>query len=456
MASSPDRADPDPQSAFIVAATAPREGGHRSGDLARADALLAAHPEIAGGSIHAAAILGDAKSVRAFLERDPASATAKGGPHDWDALTHLCFSRYLKLDPARSAGFVQAATALLDAGASANSGFWEPDHQPAPEWEPVLYGAAGIAHHAAMTRLLLERGAEPNDVEVVYHTPESYDNDAMKVLAGTGRLTPMSLSMMLVRKHDLHDADGVAWLLANGADPNFVSHWCRTPFQHGVLRDNALAILATAMDHGAHPASTAGEQSAMAIAARRGRGDLLALFEARGFPIDLEGVDRLIAACAGNDAAGVRAIAEREPALVAELVESGGALLGDFAGVDNTNGVRHLLDLGVPVDASYAEPGGYWGVGRGSTALHVAAWRASHPTVALLIERGAPVNARDARGRTPLMLAVRACVDSYWTRLRAPDSVDALLRNGASIDGVPYPSGYEPVDERLRQQRADS
>src|SRR5438093_2246434 len=34
--------------------------------------------------------------------RDPGSAAAKGGPRGWDALTHLCFSRYLKLDRARS------------------------------------------------------------------------------------------------------------------------------------------------------------------------------------------------------------------------------------------------------------------------------------------------------------------------------------------------------------------
>jgi len=87
---------------------------------------------------------------------------AKGGSHGWDALTYLCFSKYLRLDPARSDGFVRAATALLDARANSNTGFYEANHQPKPEWESVLYGAAGVAHHPELTRLLLERGADPN------------------------------------------------------------------------------------------------------------------------------------------------------------------------------------------------------------------------------------------------------------------------------------------------------
>jgi hypothetical protein len=53
------------------------------------------------------------------------TATAEAGPRGWDALTHLSFSRYLRLDPAHVAGFVRAVTALLDAGADANTGFYD-------------------------------------------------------------------------------------------------------------------------------------------------------------------------------------------------------------------------------------------------------------------------------------------------------------------------------------------
>jgi ankyrin repeat protein len=440
----------DPLAAFIEAACVPLDRSHSTGTLEGAEAILAAHPELPGSSIHAAAILGDDAGVRRFLELDAGSATATGGPHGWDALTHLCFSRYLRLDRARSAGFVRAATALLGAGASASTGWFERNHQPEPEWESVLYGAAGVAHHPELTRLLLEWGADPNDDEVTYHTPESYDNRALRLLVETGRLTDDSLAVMLLRKHDWHDYEGVRYLLAQGVDPNRPWRRGRRALHHALARDNALATIELLLDHGADPRLDEDGVSAVALAARRGRGDVLAALERRGMPDGLHGVDRLIAACARNDAAAVYAVAVREPGLVGDLVALGGKLLAEFAGNGNTDGVRHLLDLGVNVGARFAEGDGYWDVARDSTALHVAAWRAQHATAQLLVERGAPVDAPDAQGRTPLMLAVRACVDSYWTEMRSPVSVRALLDAGASVRGVAVPSGYAEVDELLR------
>lgn len=434
---------------FLTAACVPVDASHASGSIERAEAIRAAHPEVATASIHAAAALGDDAGVRRFLEIDPAYATAKGGPQGWDALTHLCFSRYLRLDPARSVGFVRAAEALLAAGASANSGWYEAEHQPEAVWESVLYGAAGIAHHPELTRLLLEHGADPNDNEVVYHTPESYDNRALTLLLDTGRLTPESLSLMLLRKHDWHDRDGVRLLLERGVELNRAYFRGILPLHHAIQRDNALEIVTLLLDHGADPAIQAAGVSAVALAARRGRGDVLALLEERGIPLDLRGADRLVAACAMDRPDEIRAIVAGEPVVAAAIVAEGGSLLAQFAGNGNTAGVGHLLDLGVDVNARFPGGDGYFGVARDSTALHAAAWRARHATVRLLIDRGADVNARDGSGRTPLSLAVRACVDSYWTRLRSPDSVQALLAAGASTDGVLYPSGYAEVDALL-------
>jgi ankyrin repeat protein len=439
----------DPRASFI-------EASFWHGSLERANAVLAAHPEIASSDVHTAAILGDDAAVRRFLEADPASATARSGPRDVDPLTHLCFSTYLQRDRSRSAAFVRAATALLDAGASAMTGFWESDHEPEPEWESVLYGAAGVAHHAEMTRLLIERGADPNDGETPYHAPETYDNGALKVLVQSGKLTDDSLATMLLRKADWHDADGVRWLLEHGADPNRMSGWGWTALHQAIRRDNHREIVEAMLDHSADPTLRSRDgDSAIAIAARRGRGDLLTLVERRGIPIELKGVLQLIAACARDDEARVRSIAGSEPQLVSEVVAQGGKLLAEFAGNWNTDGVRHLLDLGVPVTALY-DGDGYFGIAKDSTALHVAAWKSLPATVKFLIERGSPVNAKDAKGRTPLMLAVKACVDSYWTYRRTPESVDALLKAGASIDGVPYPCGYDEVDRLLSDKQGSS
>jgi ankyrin repeat protein len=447
----------DPLAAFIEAACVPRNSGHASGTLERAEAILAAHPEIASSDVHAAAILGDDAGVRRLLELDAANATAKGGPHNWDALTHLCFSRYLRLVPSRSDGFVRAAKALLDAGASANSGFFESNHQPQPEWESALYGAAGVAHHPELTRLLLERGADPNDGEVAYHTPETDDNRALKVLVESGKLTADNLATMLLRKADWHDYEGIRYLLEKGADPNRMTPWRLTALHQALRRDNDIEIIEVLLNHGADPTLENGRdgKSAFAIAARRGRGDALESFDRRGFPIALHDLERLIAACAKNNVATVRSIAANEPELVRDLLGQGGTLLAEFAGTANTDGVRLLLDLGVDVGALYKEGDGYFGIAKDSTALHVAAWRAWHRTVRYLIERGAPIDARDGAGRTALALAVRACVDSYWTYRRSPESVQALLDAGASLGGVAVPSGYAEVDALLRRRGAE-
>jgi ankyrin repeat protein len=447
-----------PQSAvadFLVAACVPHGPGspsHASGTLERAEEIRTSHPEVAAADLFTAAVLGDAAGVRQRLALDPGSATRTGGPHGWDPLTYLCFSRYLRLDRGRSGGFVRAAEALLDAGASATTGFHEAEHQPKPVFESVLYGAAGVAHHPGLTRLLLERGADPNDEEVPYHAPEGYDNAALEVLVESGKLTAESLAWMLLRKADWHDHDGMKYLLEHGARPIPVSPRRTTALHHALRRDNALESIELLLDHGADPSFVDGwdGRSAVSIAARRGRRDVLEVFERRGIPIELAGVERLIAACARNDAATVRSIAEREPELVREAVAQGATLLAEFAGVGNTAGVERLLDLGVDVNAVYTQGDGYFGIPPFSTALHVAAWRSEPDTVSVLIARGAAVDVRDGAGRTALALAVRACVDSYWAERRSPASVEALLRAGASAEEVQLPSGYAEVDELLR------
>jgi ankyrin repeat protein len=455
----------DPVAAFIAAACVPRDTSHSSGRLERAEAILAAHPAVANANIHTAAILGDPSGVRKFLTLDALSARAKGGPYGWDALTHLCFSRYLRLDRARSDGFIAAARALLDAGADPNTGWMETEYDPRPTWEAAIYGAAGLAQHPGLTRLLLERGADPNDGETPYHVPETYDNTVMRILVEIGKLNDASLTTLLLRKTDWHDYDGIKWLLEHGADPNRTTRWGRTAFHHAVSRDNSIDIIELLLEHGADPTLVAERAnlrptngpglSAVAMAARRGRGDVLASIERRGIAIELQGVERLIAASARNDSDAVRGIKEQEPELVRELVAQGGKLLAEFAGVGNTEGVRQLLDLGVDVNALTEEGDPYFDVAKKSTALHSAAWRAWPSTVKFLLERGAPVDALDAKGCTALMLAVRACVDSYWKQRRTPESVEALLKAGASVRGVEYPSGYAEVDELLRAQGAE-
>jgi ankyrin repeat protein len=443
----------DPAAAFIEAACVPRHA-HNSGTLEEAETILARYPHVAASSIHTAAILADEAAVRTWLAGDPLNATVKGGPRGWDSLTHLCFSRYLRLDRQRSDAFVSTARALLDAGASANTGWIEMiDHpNPRPVLEAAIYGAAGIAQHAGLTRLLLERGADPNDEESPYHVIETRDNSVLKILLESGKLNLRSLSTLLLRKCDWHDLEGLELVLEHRPDPNWITVWGNGALHQAIRRDNSLQMIELLLDHGAAPSLPNRDGlTALAIAARRGRAGALDLFERRGTPIALTGADALIAACARDQKEAIRSLTAAGPQLKSEVVEQGGTLLAQFAGVGNLAGVRNLLALGVSPAALYREGDGYYGIAKDSTALHVAAWRAWPEVVGELIARGAPVNATDAQGRTAIQLAVKACVDSYWTDRRSPESVRVLLEAGALTMGIELPTGYDEVDKLLGQ-----
>jgi hypothetical protein len=381
---------------FIVAACVPR-ANHASGTLDEAEAILAVHPEWAAQDLYVAAILGDSDRVAELLAEDRARATARGGPYAWDALTYLCFSRYLRLRG--SDGFVSTAEALLAGGADPNTGFFEDAHQPAPTFESALYGAAGVAHHPGLTRLLLARGADPNlGGEVAYHAPEGFDNDAMMEVVRSGRLAAGGLTTMLHRKLDWTDLGGLRWLLDNGADPNALSAWGDRALHHALARDNALPLLVALLDAGGDPSLTAprhADRSAVAVAARAGRADALEAFRARGLSVELDGDDAFFGALARADRAGTQACLAAEPGLVRRLEAGEPGTVARLAGAGNHDAAALALDLGFPLSPE---------------ALSLAVWRERTDTVRLLLARGAPVTA------SVLSLAERALNEpSEWT-----------------------------------------
>jgi len=441
----------DPVAAFIEVACVPRHDGHSTGTLEHAQLILDRYPHVSTANIHTAAILADEPTVRAFLSRDPAFATQKGGPHGWDALTHLCFSRYLRLDEQRSEAFLRTAQTLIAAGATAATGWYEMiDHPtPRPTFESAIYGAAAIARHPGLTQLLLDNGADPNDEETPYHVPETHDNTVLKLMLETGKFNQSSLNTILLRKADWHDERGMQLALEHGANPNHVTRWGFTALHQALRRDNGLIIIELLLNHGADPIiPTRDGISAAQIAAYRGRGDTLNLFDQRGIPTTLPPFDQLIAACAQNNEAAIQTLTTTQPQLTAELLAQSGTLLAQFAGNNNAEGLRRLIKLGVSPAALY-HGDGYFEIPANSTALHVAAWRAQHDAVRTLIEAGAPINALDGNGHTALQRAILATTDSYWKYRRTTESIEALLKAGATTTGITLPTGYEEADKLL-------
>lgn len=431
--------------AFIKAAT-----WHGTPD--QAEQLLSEYPQLASGDIFTAAILGDAESVSSFLVTDKANAVAVAGPFGGSALVYLCLSKYLRLEKRPAEGFLKAAKALLDAGADPNAGFWTTGKYP--EFETALYGAAGVAQHAGLTQLLVDHGAEVNDDEACYHSPETWENGAMRVLVESGKVTVENLSMMLIRKHDWHDYEGARYLLEHGANPNGDRKRGWYPMHHALGRINGADMFTLLLDHQADPYLINDGLTGIARAAREGRCDVLVLFGERGFEFKLKGLDELICACALGDEELVQAIVAKEPSLKEELMGMDGTLLSKFCASGNLNGAKLLLDLGVQINAPFTAGDGYYGTPPNSLPIHVAAWHNYPPVVQLLIDNGAAIDQPDANGDTPLMLNVRACTESYWTRRRSPDAVAALLKAGASADKAPFHCGYAEIDKLLREYRS--
>ena len=437
---------------FIEAACVDLHGWHGGGTLEQADAILTKHPGVAKENIYCAAVLGNENAMREWLARDNTLASAKGGLHGWDALTYLCFSRYLRIDKDRSESFALCARMLLESGAGANTGWMNEFDEPSkPFVETAIYGAAAIAQSAAVAEVLLDYGADPNDGETPYHIGETYDNEVLKILLRTGRFNERSLATVAMRKCDWHDDAGLLLVLEHGANPNYLSAWKHTPLHQSVSRDNGLVMIEHLLDHGADPFVTnmVDERNAFQMAAYHGRGDVLDAFERRGFKFEFKDMDAVVAACARGEKDTAQAVLKGAPELRESFLAMGGALLARFSGPGNDAGVRTLLALRISPNALWDTGDGYWDLAPGSTALHVAAWRANHEVVRTLISAGTGVHACDARNRTAMQLAVKACTDSYWKYRRKPDSVAALLAAGATAHGIDLPTGYEEIDRLL-------
>jgi ankyrin repeat protein len=109
-----------------------------------------------------------------------------------------------------------------------------------------------------------------------------------------------------------------------------------------------------------------------------------------------------------------------------------------------TDVVRALLERGL-------DPQG--GSATGLNALHWASNRGQLGTVRILLERHPPLEVRNTHGGTVLSGTVWAAI--YEPRPAHGEIIEALLRAGARLDAVDYPTGNEAVDKLLRQYGAE-
>lgn len=362
---------------------------------ARARELLAADRGLLEVSIAAAACAADPEAIAAHLAAEPLAARQEVGPHRWSPLMYLTYSRiHSEGEPAER--FVRSARLLVDAGANVNAGYlWRGLTPPFT----VLTGAFGEGEQgagrqprhcqsAALARLLLAAGADPNDGQALYNRMFRPDDDHLQLLFefGLGRVTGGPWTDLL---GDLLEpaATIFARQVGEAIDRGFADR-LELLIANGVELDQPLLDGRTAAEH--------------AVAA--GYRDIIEDLRVAGVPIAPSSpVHDAVGALLAGDAKFVAAHGD----LVADARRSDPSLIHR---VRTAAGVALIVGSGFDVDARRG----------GTTALHEAAFVGDLELITALTAAGADREARDdVHGGTPLAWAEYAFQSAAVELLRA-------------------------------------
>jgi ankyrin repeat protein len=401
----------------------------------RAARMLAQTPETAGHSLATALVLGDVARVRDEIERDPAAATRPDPRTGWTPLHAVCASRWHHLDPDRAPGLLATARLLLDAGADPNARIG-PDGRSAGS-SPLRCAAetasTGVGNEAIM-RLLLERGAVPEDHDLYLAAFSRDDHRCLRLLLGHAPAVAADTEMALSAPISTGDVEGVRLLLDAGADPRRFADDSGQPASAvytAVQAGCPAELIALLISHGADPSLPGPDgRTPLWLATIRGRTDLPGLLGGNGTASGITDTARFVGACMRGDRAAATGLTTADPGLTGRLDQAELASLVHAAEAGNESAVSLMLDLGFPIDVRRDD---------GATALHAAAYAGSAAVVRLLLDRGADPEAPDGHWESPpLEWAVIGSGEQPKTRPN-PDwitTVRVLIEAGASTQGI--------------------
>ncbi len=381
------------------------KSAHRMHNRA-AQRLLARDPSIARDNLYTAIVCGEREEVARILNARPEAARERGGARDWTPILYLACTRLTHAPTHVNA--VAIARLLFDCGADPNDFYMAGDAR-----YTVLVGAAGEGEQdsprqpyaAALFDLLLERGADPFDIQVLYNTHFSGD---------------MLWWLDLVHRRTVDTARGAAW-----TDPDL------SMFDMGVYGSGARFLLETAirkhdmalaewvLARGANPNATPARDprfpkvSLYELAVIEGLPEMADLLARHGASLStpvLDEPERYLQACLRLD----RADAQRQVQAHPEHLRSHAALF-ETAKRDRPDAMALLLDLGVPLEIQDST---------GRRALHEAAAHGALGAAAFLVERGAEIDPRESTyNGTPIGWAAHGD-RTEMVRLLAPRSRD--------------------------------
>lgn len=360
-------------------------------DLARperARALLAEHPSLATATIHTIAAVGDVAAARSRLSADPALARTEGGPHRWEPLLYLAYSRLDSPDPVHDPR--EVARLLLAAGADPNAGYlWESEYPFTALTGAFGEGENGVRtpphqHALALARLLLEAGADANDSQTLYNRQWNPGDEHLELLLefGLGRGTTTVWNARLG--------------LSEPTPQQLVEEELRGAAEKGrISRVRLLLDVVDDVDGLGTNHPLLGGRTAHELAVLHGHPAIAALLEAAGArPRPLTPVEELRAAAMRADRELVARLTAADPALAARLVEAAPDLPGKAAELGRLDAIETLVGLGYDLNPTDRR-----------TPLHEAAFHGNLALVqALLAPRRQPQHPRPPLPQHPIRL----------------------------------------------------
>ncbi len=371
--------------------------------------ILERYPEIARDNIHTAVVCGELAEVERLLAQRPQLASEKSsetspdrsgpggagdlfsniGPKGWDPLLYLSFTRLPR--EATNDNAVAIARALLDAGANANAYFMAGDSRYTPLVGVIGEGEEDRPPHPqrdAFVRLLLDRGAEPYDIQVVYNT--HFHGDVLWLLK-----LIHEYSLKAGREADWSDPE---WSMLDMGGYGTGARW----FLNIALKNNDRELAEWVLSHGASANAAPAQDPRMSRrslhdeAVRNGLTEMANLLVRHGAApatVSLDGVEAFTAACFRLDRDEAQSIHATHPEYMRSTAPMFAATKRDRVEV-----VELLLDLGTSPDVED---------GTGQRPLHIAAYNDSLRVGELLIDRGAEIDPVERNwGNTPLDAAV--------------------------------------------------
>jgi ankyrin repeat protein len=401
------------------------------GRIRQASEIFRADPGIAGLSLLAAAVLGDAETVREMLAADPAAAVAIDDERGWPPLLYACYSLWHQIDPSRATGLAEVVRLLLSAGASPNT-----NDGGRLRYRSALKGSVEV-NNPDITSVLLDAGASPDRGEPIGEAVAHRDHRCLRLLLAHGARVARTWAVGAAVHHD--DPGATALLL----DALKTSGGSAAGAATGELPEAAakasLPVVAALLDAGADPDATDEDGvSALRLAVRAGKNDTAGRLRAAGADDDSTDIDHFVGACMTADRPAAERILAGHPDLPGQLTSQDRAVIVDAAEPGPDGRIALMLDLGFSPDARG---------GNGEQPLHTAAYYGNAAAVRLLLEAGADVDARDDRfDGTPLAFATVGSGEQAGKPGDWAETVRLLIEAGASRNGV-WVSGKPPSEE---------